>query len=54
MNRGIPEGKGVLEKDGFIYTGTFVQGKKVGEGVLTIKESTYMFKSLFVNDEPEF
>lgn len=54
LNKGIPEGQGMLFKDGFIYNGNFVEGKKVGDGILTIKDSTYMFKSLFVADSPEF
>jgi hypothetical protein len=36
LNRGVPEGQGVLAKDGFIYTGNFVEGLKVGDGILTI------------------
>jgi hypothetical protein len=52
LNRGIPEGQGMLFKDGFIYNGTFVDGIKVGDGILTIVDSTYIFKSLFVQDIP--
>lgn len=54
LNKGVPEGEGTLVKDGFVYTGTFVDGKREGEGALSIKDSTYMFKSLFVEDMPEF
>jgi hypothetical protein len=41
-------------KDGFIYTGSFVNGIKEGKGVLQIEDSTYVLNSLFVNNAPEY
>jgi hypothetical protein len=54
LNRGVPEGKGNLIRNGFVYTGTFVNGQREGEGVLEVKDSSYVLKALFKNDEPEF
>jgi len=31
-----------------------VKGRREGEGVLEIQDSSYILKSLFVDDEPEF
>jgi hypothetical protein len=52
--KGVPEGEGKLIKNGFVYKGTFVGGQREGQGVLEIENSTYMLKSLFVKDEPEY
>lgn len=41
-------------KDGFIYTGSFVNGIKEGRGVLEIKDSSFILNSLFVNGAPEY
>lgn len=54
MNKGIPEGKGNLIRNGFVYTGTFSNGVRQGEGVLEIQDSSYIFSSVFVDDQPEF
>jgi hypothetical protein len=37
-----------------VYTGTFIEGVKEGHGVLEIKDSSYVLKSLFVKDKPEY
>lgn len=36
LNKGVPEGSGNLIKEGFVYDGTFVAGKREGEGILKI------------------
>lgn len=54
LNKGVPEGKGNLIRHGFVYTGIFVKGKREGEGVLEVQDSSYVLKAMFVDDEPEF
>lgn len=54
LNKGVPEGEGKLTKNGFVYKGTFVAGLREGQGVLEIENSTYILKSLFVQDKPEY
>jgi len=54
LNRGVPEGKGNLISEGFVYTGIFAKGKREGEGILEVQDGSYVLKSLFVNDDPEY